>query len=129
MAKNWKKWLISDILTVGDDSAVTVGGILANQLHLRNGAQETTVTVNQTLKVNNSLTAKDVKVYSNSGPAQLQVGSCGPNLEGGYDDCFYFYCNKNSACGPSGATAAAKTLDKQTWESSPDLKYKPIYTN
>lgn len=132
---NWKKWLLSNLLTVGDDSVVTVGGILANQLQLRNGAQETTVTVNQTLKVNSSLTVKDVNVYQHPGTtlreAKLQVGSCEENSEGAYNnDCFYFYCNKNGGCGPSSATAAAKALSKQTGEpSETDLTYKPIYTN
>ncbi len=129
---NWKKWLISDMLAVGSNGSVTVGGILAEKLQLRNSAEKTTqITVEQTLKVSHNITAKKVIVQNASSasgaPAKLQVGSC-TSSEGGVDDCFYFYCDNSEGCGPN-KSASAKTLHSQTGETGVDTLYKIIYTN
>ena len=118
-SENLTKWMIADYITVGKDSAVTVGGVLANKLQLRNSDEsETTIQVGSgTLKVAHNITINDVKVEAQTNSSvSLQVGSAGGS--------FHFVCTGNS-CGPETSAQVAKVSNYGG--STPT--YKLIYAN
>ncbi len=107
-------WMIENGFLVGPGATVTAGGILANELHLKNAVGTTTnaTTIQaDTLQINSNVVATYVKSSK-----KFQVGKC-EGSEGNYSSCFYFLCN-GSTCEDDNGEASSKTLNKQNNESS-----------